>query len=108
MSARESGACEEFVCDDWPWGVGGGASSSAGFASIGRRLGEGMDGREDGGGGVSKKFKGETLALAVWKGRFKEERELERARGEDDDVGDEASDDEDDAVAEPVTRGRTL
>jgi hypothetical protein len=108
VTPSESGACEAFVCDDWPCGVGEGASSSTSFGSTGRRLGEGREGREEGGGGASKKFKGETLLPAVWKGRFDDEREFERARGAVDEVCGKTVDDEDEDVVAPVTRGSTL
>ena len=54
---------------------------------------------------MSKKFSGEILPLAVWKGRLEDEREFDRAR----DCECVAADDKGDAVAdEPATRGNTL
>ena len=110
VSPRDKGACEAFVCVDWLWGGGGGPSSSAGFASIGRRLGEGREEREVGGKGASKKFRGEMLLPAVWNGRFDDEREFERARGTGGDAGvcGKVVTDDGDGDGVAPTRGKTL
>ena len=111
VTPSDNGACEAFVCEDWPWSVGGAPSSSAGFASIGRRLGEAREEREVCGNGVSKKLRGETLLPAVWNGRLDDEREFERARGTGGDTGvcgKVVTEDDDDGDEAAPTRGKAL